>query len=271
MSNKSNAGQKELLYARLDDLSELCARGELGISPFLSPGELYFAETYLRRKGAPYIMYGGISDAERRRVYLLPDYMEELSDAETSDIENRFAEFGYFSNISALRIKGSGYRKLTHRDFLGSVLGLGLERSVVGDIFVMGDGESEAIMLCDSAIADFLLNELSHIANDKVRVSSVRHGEWEAPKRRMQEIHDTVASPRLDAVVAALCNLSRENASSAVLTGLVELNFENEERPDRTVAAPSIISVRGIGRFRVLSLSDKTRKGRYRLDAEKYV
>jgi RNA-binding protein YlmH len=197
--------------------------------------------------------------------------MEEFSDAEASDIENRFAEFGYSSNISALRIKGSGYRKLTHRDFLGSVLGLGLERSVVGDIFVMGDGESEAIMLCDSAIADFLLNELSHIENDKVRVSSVRHGEWEAPKRRMREIHDTVASPRLDAVVAALCNLSREKASQAVLGGLVEVDYESETRSDRTLTAPCLISVRGYGKFRINSVSEQTRRGRLRLDADKYV
>jgi RNA-binding protein YlmH len=84
-------------------------------------------------------------------------------------------------------------------------------------------------------------------------------------------ISDTVASPRLDCIVGALCSLSREKARATVESGLVELDFEREERPDRTVSAPCIISVRGYGRFRINSVSDMTKKGRYRLNAEKFV
>ena len=109
------------------------------------------------------------------------------------------------------------------------------------------------------------------MANDKVKTKKSEKGEWEAPERKMQPIHDTVASGRLDAVVAALCNLSRDKARTAVESGLVEIDFESEERPDRTVNTPAVISVRGVGKFRVLSLCDKTKKGRYRLEAEKYV
>lgn len=270
MSERKNADQRELLYARLDDLCAVAEKGEVGISQFLTPAEAYFSELYLKRRRVSYILFGGCPAAERCRVYLLPDYMDELL-TNRSDLSDGLAEYGYSLGISVLEIKGSGYKKFTHRDILGSVLSLGLERSVIGDIYVSDREESSAIVFCDSAISVFLEQELSRVSNDKVRVKILEKGEWEIPERRMQPIHDTVASPRLDAVVAALCNLSREKASETVTSGLVELDFESEERPDRSVSASSVISVRGIGRFRVVSLGDKTRKGRYRLEAEKYV
>ncbi len=263
------------LVARLEDLTARAAKGEMGVTPFLTPRELHIAKEYLKRQGALYATFGGYPSAERQRIYILPDYMEELSQAEGEDgkfdFENKISEYGYSTDITPLKISGSGYRRLTHRDFLGSVLGLGAERSVVGDIVLLdGDGK-EAAVFCDGAIAEFFLRELTLVANDKVKVAKTESGELELPQKRTEPIHDTVAAPRLDAVVAAMCNLSREKARGAVTAGLVELDFETEERPDRTVTAPALVSVRGFGRYRVLSLSDKTRKGRYRLEAEKFI
>lgn len=270
MGIRENAEQRELLYARLDDLCGRSLNGELGVSDFLSPADLHFASAYLGRRGASFCSYGGYPDAERRKIYILPDYMSGGMEAD-ADIERFLEEFGFSANITALRVTGSGYRKLSHRDFLGSVLGLGIERAVVGDILITDDGGREAVILCDGSIADFILSELTSVANDKVKTKKSEKGEWEAPERKMQPIHDTVVSGRLDAVVAALCNLSRDKARTAVESGLVEIDFESEERPDRTVNTPAVISVRGVGKFRVLSLCDKTKKGRYRLEAEKYV
>lgn len=260
------------LVARLEDHISSAARGELGITPFLTPKELHIAEEYLKRRGAAFVACGGYPMAERKRIYLLPDYMEELSCAESDhELENKISEYGYSLNISLLTVRGSGYRRLTHRDFLGSALGLGVERAVMGDIVLLDEEGREAALFCDGAIAEFFLRELTCVANDKVKVSVTDMGKIRLPEKKTQPIHDTVAAPRLDAVVAALCSLSRDKARAAVATGIVELDFETEERPDRTVSSPAIISVRGYGRYKVLSLSDKTRKGRYRLEAEKYV
>jgi RNA-binding protein YlmH len=168
-------------------------------------------------------------------------------------------------------VTGSGYRKLTHRDFLGSLLGLGLERDVLGDILVTDESGRCAVVLCDETICGFIESELTCVANDKVRVKRVKNDEWEVPVRRTMPIRDTVASPRLDAVVSALCGISREKEREAVVSGLVEFEFESEDRPDKIINAPSVISVRGVGKFKIVSLSDKTKKGRYRLEAEKYI
>lgn len=265
------------LYARLEDLSLRAEQGELGISSFLSPRELHYAEVYLNRRGVPCRSYGGYGAAERRRLYLLPDYVEELSDArETeeqaeSDVAALLATFGLETGVAALRITGSGYRTLTHRDFLGSLLGLGLERSVLGDILVEGEEGTCAVVFCEETLAPFLENEMTQVANDKVKTRRIDLDAVRIPPRRTAPIHDTVASPRLDSVVAALCGLSREKARDSVCGGLVEMNFESEDRPDRTVTSPALISVRGFGRYRVLALNDRTKKGRVRLEAEKFL
>ena len=253
----------DALYARLEDLKKCAVRGNLGFSAFFSPKEIYIAENYLKKSGAAYISYGGYEDAERKRIYLLPEYMEEVTSHKSFD------EYGYSSNIDVISIVGSGFEKLIHRAVMGSVLGLGIERDVIGDICMKSD--SEALLFCDSAMTSFILENLERIGRDKVKLKKLDSSENISFERQFLRVTDTVASARLDCVVAALCSFSREKARESIVASLVELNYEYEERPDREVSVQSIISVRGVGKFRILSLSDKTKKGRYRLIAEKYL
>lgn len=253
----------EGLFARLEDLKRRAVRGGLGISAFLSPAELHHAQSFLSRGGCHFFGFGGYEGAERGRIYILPEFMESAQNAE------ELSQFGYSSEIAVILAQGSGFEKLSHRTFMGSLLGLGIERSVIGDI-VMTDGEC-ALVFCDEAIADFLLNHWERAGKDRIKLSRTAVGKDFCPQRSFQPISDTVASTRLDCVVGALCSLSREKAKDTVVNGLVELDYECEERPDREVNAPCVISVRGYGKFRILSLNDKTRKGRYRLQGEKFL
>ena len=256
-----------VLFARIDDICLRAERGEFGISCFLSPRECHFTEQHLvsRGFGDRYVLWGGYRDAERRRFLILPDYMCGAS--EYCELEPYIDQ----PPIVSLKIKGSGYRRLTHRDYLGSVLGLGLEREVLGDIVFEDVEREEAILFCDAAISEFILGELKKVASDTVRVERVQIGESFVPKRSFSHISDTVASPRLDCIVAAVCSLSREKAQSAVSAGLVEIDFESDLRSDRIVSAPCIISVKGYGKFRINSVSEQTKRGRLRLDADKYI
>lgn len=256
------------LLARLDDLARRAARGELAVGPFLSPREGMLARRYLTDLGTEYRLFGGFDDAERCRPYLLPPYMAEEED---SNVLSLLDAYGYESRIACVRVTGSGYASLDHRSYLGSLLGLGLDRSVIGDILVLGENGTEAVVFCDSAIAPFLLQEWYKVGRDTVKVMEIPLSAVVVPERKFSDIHDTLASARLDGVVASLCRMSRERAKTAVESGLVELNFECEERPDRSVEAGSILSVRGYGRYRVLSVSEQTKKGRFRLEAQKYL
>ena len=269
MNMTANVEEKNLsvLFARLDDLHRSARQGVLGVSCFLSPRELHFARQHLKQSGAAeqFFSWGGYDDAERQKIYILPEYMEGICDTSS------FEEYGYDDGIAALCIKGSGYKKLTHRDFLGSVFGLGLQRSVIGDIFVSGDDEPSATVICEKTVAQFICDTLCKVGSDTVSVKMKDILEIAVPERKFLHITDTLASARADCIVAAVCSLSREKARVAVVNGLLEIDHECCERPDRILVAPCTVTVKGYGKFRINSLSDKTKKGRLRLDADKYI
>ena len=269
-----------LLLSRLDDLPQKSGRGEAAVSPYLTPREAKYARLHLssRVSAGTAVLWGGYPEAERVRVVILPDYTEGLVDpaALVSDPAAALTDAGLDDLAEAIRgavcpvlVKGSGFRELSHRDYLGSVLGLGLERDAIGDILIP-DSHS-AILLTDTRVGDFLTTQMEKVATDTVRVSRLPEGTALTGTRRLQPITDTVASERLDCVVAALCNLSREKAQMAVRSGLVELDYEAVEACDTTVEAPAVISVRGFGKFAVHSFDGTTRKGRIRLVAGKYI
>ena len=268
------------LLSRLNDLCDRGARGEAAVSPYLTPREAKYARIHLsaRIRGGTAVLWGGYPEAERVRVFILPDYTEGLVDSEAlaSHPVAALAEAGLDDLVETLReavcpvsVKGSGFRELTHRDYLGSILGLGLERDAIGDILI--PDTHNAILLTDARVGDFLKTSLEKVATDTVKVCRVPEGTALAGTRRLQPISDTVASQRLDCVVAALCNLSREKAQMAVRAGLCELDYEAVEDCSATVTAPAVISVRGYGKFAVHAFDGTTRKGRVRLVAGKYV
>ena len=269
-----------LLLSRLDDLCDRGARGEAAVSPYLTPREAKYARIHLsaRMRNGTAVLWGGYPEAERVRVFILPDYTEGLVNPEALAAHPvaALSEAGLDDLADTLRdavcpffVKGSGFRDLTHRDYLGSVLGLGLERDAVGDILI--PDAHNAILLTDTRVGDFLKVSLEKVATDTVKVSSVPEGTSLAGTRRLRPISDTVASQRLDCVVAALCNLSREKAQMSVRSGIVELDYEAVEDCSATVDAPAVISVRGYGKFAVHAFDGTTKKGRIRLAAGKYI
>ena len=268
------------LYARLDDLSDAASRGEPAATAFLTPREAKYARSYLahRLSAGLAVLWGGYAGAERVRAFLLPDWLEGLVDPQAlADDPADALEAAGFPDaaafvrdcVIALRVKGSGFRTLSHRDYLGSVMGAGLERDALGDVLVEDD--STAVLLCGRRVADYLLTDLHKVGADTVRVSALADGETPCAVRRVQPLSDTVASQRLDCIVASLCNLSRDKAQTAIRSGLCELDYECTEDCDTEVEPPAVLSVRGCGKFRVLSFDGETRKGRLRLRAEKYI
>ena len=269
-----------LLLSRLDDLCDKASRGECAVTDFLTPREARYARARLssRVSAGTAVLWGGYPEAERVRVFILPDYTEGLIDPEAlaDDPAAALCGSGLHDLADTIReavcpilVRGSGFRDLSHRDYLGSVLGLGLERDAVGDILI--PDAHTAILLTDTRVGNFLMTMLEKVATDTVKVSRLPEGTSLAGTRRLQPVNDTVASERLDCVVAALCNLSREKAQMAVRAGLVELDYEAVEDCSATVDAPAVISVRGYGKFAVHAFDGTTRKGRVRLVAGKYV
>ena len=266
--------------SRLDDLCEIAARGELAATPYLTPREAKYARAYLaaRMSVGTALAWGGYPQAERVRLVLLPDYLEGAVDpaALPENPVMALREAGFddtaeeLSDLAIpLRVQGSGFRVLTHRDYLGSILGLGLDRDAVGDVSVVDD--RAAITVCGAPIADFLMTHLEKVATDGVRVSRLPEGDAIPLVHRFAPVSDTVASERLDCVVAALANLSRDKAQTAVRSGLVEVDYETVTDCDMTLTAPAVLSIRGVGKFRINAFDGVTRRGRVRLFADRYV
>lgn len=267
------------LYARLDDLAHRAERGECALTAFLTPREGLCARRYLaaRWRAGTVVAVGGYPAAERVRMCLLPDYIEGLIPPEALEADPVAALRAAGCDACAetvdlaavpLCVDGSGFRTLTHRDYLGAILGLGLDRDAIGDVQVVD--EHTAYLVCKGEIVDFLLAEIRKIGADTVKVRRLRDGEVVTDTRRFTPVNDTVASGRLDCVVAAIAHLSRDKAQTAVRTGLVEMNYETAEDCDTEVQPPCVLSVRGVGKFIIRGFDGETRKGRLRLKADQY-
>ena len=265
---------RDLFEARLEDAIRKCAAGSVAQIPFLTMRERRRAERLLDAHGmrGSYWFWGGHCDAERTCLFLLPDYLVAMlpeDDLERSVMLKEYLAEEITDAVMSLSIKGSGFRNLSHRDYLGAILGLGIERDAIGDIAVQD--EHHAILFCPRTLAGFLMGELTKVGSDTVRCRECVIDETFTDGKKYRPISDTVASPRLDCVVAALCNLSREAAQSAVRSGLVEVDFEPEERVDTILEPPITVSVRGHGRFILRSFDGETKKGRLRLRADQLV
>lgn len=270
MSNLSAFDNKEqkLFYAKLDDLEKRSRGGVVCHSSFMTPSEAFKAEKYFEAKGNKdkICFFGGYFAAQRKQIFLLPEYISFSVDE--NDVFDMI-EGDFDDAISALKISGSGFRTLSHRDYLGSILALGIEREKLGDICVLDDGC--AIVFCSTEIVDFLIFELNSIGNDKVKIEKISVDKNMDSMQKYQSFSDTVASERLDCVVASLFNLSREKAQNLIKGGFVEFNYETASKSDSRVDKNDIISARGYGKFIIRDISQATKKGRLRLFADKYI
>ncbi len=265
---------RDLFEARLEDAIRRSSMGSVAHIPFLTMRERHRAQRILDARGmrGAYWFWGGHYGAERACLFLLPDYLTAIlpeDELERYAVLKEYLAEEMVGAVMSISIKGSGFRKLTHRDYLGAVLGLGIERDAIGDIAVQD--EHRAILFCPRTIGAFLMTELTKVGSDTVHCYECIIDETFTDGKQYRPISDTVASPRLDCVVAALCNLSREAAQNAVRSGLVEVDFEPEERVDAVLEPPITVSARGHGRFVLRSFDGETKKGRLRLRADQLV
>ena len=156
---------------------------------------------------------------------------------------------------------------LTHRDYLGAILNLGIERDVTGDIFVRDDG---AYVFALSEMADYIAANLDRVKHTSVRCSIVDEVPADCLPKLTEEAV-TVSSPRLDAVIAKVWHLSRGDAKDLFDAEKVSINGRICKNPEATPSENSSISVRGYGRFEYAGEECETKKGKVRVAIKRYV
>ena len=249
----------ELITARIEDRISQCRDGYYVTSTgFLDTHEQALAIAASRHAaGVRVIMYGGYDGAERRMLVCVP---RELPISDEEAVEGLLEVF---------RIKlPSITRELSHRDYLGSILGLGIERRLTGDILVRPDG---ADVLIVPGIEEFLLNELHRIGPVEVKTESAPVDELIIPEARFEYVRDSVSSVRLDSVVSSAFRLSRAKAAEAVRRGLVSVDHAECLKPDAAVHEGSSIVLKGKGKAILEECGGESRKGRVRIVIKRFI
>lgn len=253
--NKSNLlsgleGDEKILISHVMDLAERCEKaGVVMYSPFLNPRELNIAVS--RCKGSFFVKsFGGYDDAERRILAFCPEADDEV-----------------YYPIAALRITSKDGRVFSHRDYLGTVLSLGIKREKVGDIIVDNDC---AIVFCESNVADFICFNLDKVATSSV-MCNICDVDDVTVERRFEVKSASVASLRLDCVLSAAMGKSRETACELISRGLVQLNYDIAKSTSARIKTGDVISARGYGKMIVETDCSTTRKGRIKIDIKHFV
>ena len=222
---------------------------------FLSLRELDMAQ-YLFGQLEGLYAFGGYPNAERKMLVYLPEYMDEstLYDEEAP--------------LVCLRAVFYEEDSPTHRDFLGALMGAGLARDTIGDICV---GKGYCDFFVTSEMAPFVLQIFSSAGKTKLHLAQIPLSAVSVQESEFKEIKDTLASVRLDSVIAAGFRTGRSNAVAYIAAGKVAIDGLPCEKPDKAVAEGAKISVRGLGKILLKSVNGQTKKGRISVVIHRYV
>ena len=224
-------------------------------SCFLSPRELEMTRLLF---GEPEGLhrYGGYGEAERQMLVFLPEYLDEE------------ALFYGDSPVACLRAVYYEGDSLSHRDFLGALMGVGVARETVGDICV---GKGCCDFFVTREIVPWLLQNLDSAGRTRFRLSEIPLTEASIPEPEIKEIHDTLASCRLDAVISSGFRIGRSLAADYVSAGKAAVNGLPCTKSDKAVEAGDKVSVRGLGKIRLHQVNGQTKKGRISVVIHRYV
>ena len=249
----------ELITARIEDKISQCRDGYYVTSTgLLDTHEQALAIAASRHAaGVRTFMYGGYGEAERRMLVCVPRDLP---------IDDEEAVEGF---LEVLRVRLPAIsRELSHRDYLGSLLGLGIERRLTGDILVRPDGADIIIV---PGVEEFLLKELHRVGSVEVKTEAVPVGELIIPEARTEFIKDSVSSVRLDSIVSSAFRISRGKAAEAVRRGLVSVDHAECVKPDAAVSEGSSIVLKGKGKAVLEETGGESKKGRIRIVIKRYI
>lgn len=252
-SDNAFAGEG-LLKARVEDAVRLCGRRDTPVFiGFLDASERAAAEGMVRPfRDVTTRFWGGHEEGERTLLGVFPSFME------ADPTWFPLTEIGFTYRTEA---------SITHRDVLGSLLATGIRREMLGDILC---APGLSVVFVKDELVSFLQEQVTKIGGEGVQIHMPFEGTLPAA-HTFRELRDTVASPRLDAVLRVCLSTSREEAARRIATGIVSVNHRPCLSASTEVKAGDVLSVRGAGRFRVEQVGPQTRKGRLFITINQYV
>ena len=242
---------KNKMFKLIDKANTCLKNYEAKSTEFMNPFEIKNAMDIINSESdLKYHSDGGYEGAERSVLSIFPFYMEY------EDIE---------SPIKFIQIDGNfKFRNVSHKDYLGSILGLGIKREKIGDILIHDDF---CQVIVSSDICDYIVMNLTKVATNTVKVKEINREDLKTSEKKYKDISFTVSSDRLDCVISGIYNISRQESLKYINAERVHLNYEKITSASKTVSSGDLISVRGKGRSEVVEIGGETRKGRTRVKA----
>lgn len=252
--------ENELLLARVEDCISACADTYLLSSTnFLDIYQQSTVIEYLKKRSdAKYELYGGFEDSERKIAVFFPDYADGI---------NYIKESPDLSPIVALKINKDSFSSLSHRDYLGAVMGLGIKRETVGDILVNDDGCAMAVI---RSVAAYIKENLTSVGRGSVKVEISDTFESFQSNSVFETKRCYVSSMRLDGVVSAAFSLSRSTAADKIRRGEVLMNGVVMTKSDTKVPFGAKLVIHGSGKVIIDEDAGVTKKGRQAFLIKKY-
>lgn len=238
----------------IDSVTDWVAQVEMQYAPyltnFLDPRQQFILESIVGQ--SPDIelhFFGGYEAAERKRAFIAPSYFEPKQE----DYEIGLCEIRYPIRFSTL----------SHGKILGTLMSAGIERDRFGDI--ISDGERWQFFV-DIQLTDFVQSHIERIGKAKVTLEEKGYTDILVPKDSWTMQNDTVSSMRLDTLVSAVFNLSRQRAKEAIQAQKVKVNWTVMDQPDYELGILDVVSVRKRGRFQIKNILGMSKKGKFKLE-----
>lgn len=243
---------KNKMFKVIDKANSTIKNYDVRFTDFLNPYEVKNAQSILNSNSdIKYTVDGGYDGAERCTIFIYPFYMEY------EDIEN---------NLRFLQIEGNfKFKSISHKDYLGSLMGLGIKREKIGDI-IIHDNFCQVVVSHD--ICDFIIMNLHKVSRNNVSVFEITRDKIIPSLQVYKEVSFTVSSDRLDCIISGLYNISRQESLKYINAEKVNVNYEKIIFPSKEIKENSLISVRGKGRAIIVKSGDITKKGRIKVIAK---
>ncbi len=252
MADIVSSAEDKLFLSKLSDMVKLSEKRGAVYSQFLTEHECALATFWLNHlMHKTYCFYGVFEEAERKILCVYSEYFIPLDEDFPSEL---------------LTFEFRRESKLSHRDFLGALMHLGIRRETVGDI-VIDNGIAQIAVL--ETVKNTVVSEIRKIGNTGVRYNESFPGLLKK-QQSFKEIGGTVPSLRLDAVAGLALNMSRGKISDIIKGIGIEVNSAARYDCSFTLNEGDIFSVRGHGKFRLSEISGMTKKGRIHITVLKY-
>ncbi|MGI6029270.1 MAG: RNA-binding protein [Candidatus Heteroscillospira sp.] len=255
----ARTGEERLLLSRVLDKAERSrSRSVPEHTAFLSPAEQVAVQDTLKLYGdVRYVLAGGYPGAERAVCLFLPDWMEA-----------EYLEPDADGTLAAVEAELNPSAKLGHRDVLGSLMGVGVTRELLGDILITP--EKAQCMVLRSAL-DIVLSQWDSVGRFSVSPREISLAALEVREPELRAVNDTVATLRLDSVLATGFSISRAKAADLIAAGRVAVNHRDCVKADKQVCEGDILTCRGLGKCVLREANAKSKKGRIIVRMERYI